>query len=121
MSKGNSEFGRGLVICLVKFSEHLERLFNSLERHPHSEQFQIYMHFNAASDHLYDIEVPKAWKKQYPELCQMVTTLKSKTIGCGHGGDTLTKDEAFDLHKLAREIAIEIDKILGLKPDMGDW
>ena len=117
-----SEFGRGLVICLVKFAEHYEGLFNDSVRYKFmSEPSAIQMHFNAASDHLYDIKLPPGWNKQYPKLHKMVKGLQGRALQCGHGPLQLTKTEAYDLHKLSREIALEIDSIIGLKPDMGDW
>ena len=70
-----SEFGKGLVICLVKFAEHFERLHTELETYKKlaeqnpanaelfTESHAVKMWANAATDHLYEIEVPKSWEK----------------------------------------------------------
>ncbi len=69
-----SEFGKGLVICLVKFAEHLARwpgqkeLYGQMaEKSP--ELFNVSgaveMFFNAASDHLYEMQVPTGWNSKW--------------------------------------------------------
>lgn len=132
MTEDKSEFGKGLVICLVKFAEHYDRLGSTLEswakyRETNPDLFSegdaVESHFNAASDHLYEIEVPKEWVKKYPQLCEMVKKLQNTTLKLGHGfpKEKATKEEAYELHQLSRDIALEIDKILGLTPDIGSW
>jgi len=70
-----SEFGKGLAICLVKFAEHYERWSRDRVREEEmavktgrtdlfNERHSVESFFNAASDHLYEIEVPATWKKK---------------------------------------------------------
>jgi len=87
-----SEFGKGLVICLVKFAEHFMKLEDCLrqyaemrEKHPDlfTEQEAVEMWANGASDHLYDIEVPEG--KDWDEIRIKVDDLKSLGLQMGHG------------------------------------
>lgn len=124
----SSEFGKGLVICLVKFAEHLERHrleldWENKENKALSNQVQLW--FNAASDHLCEIEVPKG--KEWNRIRIKVNKLKEFGIERGHGtylmDDKLILTEN-DIHmalKMTREIALMIDRKIGLKPQLGDW
>lgn len=84
--KGESEFGSGLVICLVKFAEHAEKWLQLREEYAHlrkklgngcsdifGESGAVSMFFNGASDHLYRIEVPERFRGT--ELERKVTKL----------------------------------------------
>jgi len=126
-----SEFGKGLVICLVKFAEHRHRWLSDKSlneemrlKHPElfSEDDAVEMHFNGASDHLYDIEVPTKWKNT--KIGKKVGELRSHGLKMGHSFDrTITRTEA-DIGKaydMCQEIAILIDKELGLEPQIGQW
>lgn len=155
-----SEFGSGLAICLVKFSEHAE---NKMAREIANVQYfntkfnanydklencdinfrRDIEHFdyiygekgwkhglsnlieswaNGATDHLYDIEVPKQLNPR-TKLVRLVKKLKSKGLECGHGftKKVWTYDDFNELIVLTRDIAIELDKKVGLKPDLGKW
>jgi hypothetical protein len=163
-----SEFGKGLVICLTKFSEHFENEFiSSLSLYklwmgqtqknrelmlsdkcppnldygfPHRDRLKhfadsidiwgsaektlsqrIEMWANGASDHLYDMEVPKGhgWKN----IGGMVEKLKDKGLAMGHGSHNTiwTIEDVRELQELTRKIALEIDKKIGLKPQLGEW
>ena len=104
MVQTKSEFGRGLVICLCKFSEHLERFYDWEERfniingrilgdayQDHcsdrskslNESMQVELFFNGASDHLYDIQVPKKWKGT--QIDKKVKELQRRGLEIGHG------------------------------------
>ena len=113
-----SEFGKGLVICLVKFAEHAERDIGSKEKGWFNA---VDRWFNAASDHLYDIEVPAG--KEWDAVREKVATLQERALKIGHGftGGKYKKNEIRKALDLAREIALMIDKVIGLKPDIGDW
>lgn len=115
-----SEFGKGLVICLVKFAEHKER-WHSDKRFNLPESEAVHMHFNGASDHLYEIEVPAKWEGT--EIGNKVNILRDRGLEIGHsfrGGDYTEKD-VFELYDLAEDIALLIDKELGLEPQIGQW
>jgi hypothetical protein len=127
-----SEFGKGLVICLVKWAEHIDRLQSMLEiykkmgeEHPDTYSnpvsSAIEMWANGASDHLYDIEVPEglAWD----DIRKDVEHLKDAGLEIGHGftGKIWKMDDVVKLFKLTREIAMKIDIKLGLSPELGDY
>jgi hypothetical protein len=119
-----SEFGKGLVICLVKFAEHSWRLHSDMELHKQigmSVSEAIEMHFNGASDHLYEIEVPEKWKGT--EIDKKVKELQDMGLKIGHGftHTKWTEKDAEKLYQLCREIALLIDKELGINALMGSW
>jgi len=167
--KNKSEFGKGLVICLVKFSEHINqhnKLFiydywikqdevtrkNMLSERPdsnHNYGFQymqslktfveiadkiyegdyekklsneIEMLMNGASDHLYEIEVPKG--KSWDKIRKLVNKLRDSGLEIGHGFNNdarYTIKDFYGLFELTKKISLEIDKKLGLKGDEGDY
>lgn len=130
MASKKSDFGRGLVICLVKFAEHYERyqrdkdIYASMRAGGNSifpESGAVESFFNGASDHLYEIKVPKAWANT--EIEAKVKELQSKGLEIGHGftGKAWTDSDFHDCYNLCREIALLIDKQIGLNPDMGSW
>ena len=134
-----SVFGRGLVINLVKFAEHFGKLYYSLEdekrwieKNPtlFSEEHAIQMWANGASDHLYEIKVPRG--KDWDEIRGLVIELQAKGLDMGHGSGlmgtkTFTKEDAekfillLEVMLLTRQIALKIDEKIGLKPNMGVW
>jgi len=125
-----SEFGKGLIICLVKFAEHSMKLYSDLEiyekmRRDHPDSFTepsaIHSWANGASDHLYEIEVPEG--KDWYRIRKKVEELQTKGLDMGHGftRNNYTKDDALELFKLTQEIALMVDRKLGLKPQLGDW
>jgi len=119
--KEPSEFGKGLVICLVKFSQHYEGLAHNLEhlQGTISEDHIATMNMDAASDHLYEIEVPKG--REWTTIRKKVEYLQDKSLEMGHGitDKNYTAKEAWELYHLAGNIALLIDKKLGLKPEEG--
>lgn len=132
-----SEFGKGLVVCLVKFAEHaavLRYMIGDYEqrakRHPEqAEHFRkedaIFLWANGASDHLYELEAPSGddWK----EVAFLVEELKQLGLNMGHGGITsgfkkdCTPANAERLFKLTKNISFLIDVKLGLLPDLGQY
>ena len=125
-----SEFGKGLIICLVKFAEHRARWQEQKKLYEEMSVGQpelftvshaIEMNFNGASDHLYEIEVPKAWKRK--EIGKKVKELQSFGLEIGHGftGKEWTEADVTRAYDLCQEIAILIDKELGLEPQIGQW
>jgi len=138
MVKKKSEFGKGLVICLVKFAEHMENseirpliqgIYTDYDTRmlkdvygDNKEKFlssKLERWANGASDHLYEIEVPKGWVA----ISKKVEELKSLGLEMGHGwtGKTWTEKHYHTLINLTREISLMIDKKIGLKPLEGEW
>ena len=142
--KKKSEFGKGLVLCLVYFAGHFEKLreiaqaiasyeknkilprdweclldlektFENLLSH------KITMWANGATDHLYEIEVPKG--REWSAIRKKVKTLQNIGLEMGHGftNKIYTMDDVLELTKLTKEIAFAIDKKIGLNPIRGAW
>jgi len=141
--ESESEFGKGLVICLVKFAEHfgrwpefketykqlreknkLEIALQKLQNQPgmFSESEVVKIFFNGASDHLYEIEVPKEWKNT--KIGKKVSELKNLCLDIGHDfyhNEKYSEADVFKAYDLCREIALLIDKKIGLDPELGKW
>ena len=126
-----SEFGSGLALCLVKFAEHFENeLAERLYQQQHDKQFSKHdfeLWANGASDHLYDLKVPKKWAKT--AFGRKVNSLRDKGLEIGHGftGKEWTFEDFAELLKLTREIAHLLDvglwAMLNEKTqlDLGQW
>jgi len=116
-----SEFGKGLVICLVKFAEHFEGDLFTESKLEMDESRQVEMWANGASDHLYEIEVPQG--KEWARIRKEVKQLQDKGLEIGHGftGKQWTAEDRMELERLTESIALMIDRKLGLKPDIGEW
>lgn len=119
-----SEFGSGLVICLTKFAEHVER--DDLRKLSDSKDVRavnsaILLWVNGASDHLYEIRVPGKWRRR--KIARMVRDFKVLGLEMGHGDRTNWRlDEWQGLCQMAREIALEIDKQIGITDgDEGEY
>ena len=82
---------------------------------------KIVLWVNGASDHLYEIEVPKQWKRK--KVGKLINKLKNKGLKMGHGftGKIYTFDDFVELIDLTNEIALLVDKELGLKPIKAKW
>jgi hypothetical protein len=153
-----SEFGAGIVVCLAKFSEHLQQHGAYSERtireyaaaspekiaawqeearsYPRGDAAQrlasffifevgnqsregaishaIAMWMNSASDHMYDLDdrAPAPLKE-----------LAALTLRIGHGftDETWTVETMDRIRDLWRESCLEVDRILGVDPDWGEW
>jgi hypothetical protein len=116
------DFGKGLVICLVKFAEHLLSYNRWVETNKAiGADDAAEMYFNGASDHLYEIEVPKAWKGT--EIAKKVKELQDLGLEVGHGftDKKYSSVEVKRAQKLTHEIALLIDASIGLMPQEGQW
>jgi len=117
MAQEQSEFGKGLVVCLVKFSQHaLELQDLPVDNQPH---YRYGMILNGASDHLYEIEVPQG--EEWSKVRKDIKALRNKALHLGHTKIEATRKQVIELFDKAIDIALEIDKLLGLKPDRGEW
>ena len=76
---------------------------------------------NGASDHMYEIKCPKKWKKH--KINTMIKELQDKALRMGHGftNDVYTYEDLTGLIELSNNIAMEIDKKIGIKPIKADW
>lgn len=146
-----SEFGKGFVTCLVKFARHFEndsakRIYLAdqyYNRHKDIPEIELtvfgiaerywtdrssivgelmVMWANGASDHLYEMEVPFIFKGTKVE--ELVNRLRDKGLEIGHSYNHKNNyglDDLEELMRLTSEIAMEIDKELGLEPDIGKY
>ena len=92
----------GLVISLEGF-----------QSNPVSSAIEMWA--NGASDHFYDLDRDKA-----PESLK---ELASITLSMGHGfqRNDWTFEEFENVHKLFRQACLDVDKMLGVEPDWGQW
>jgi len=113
--KNKSEFGKGLTYCLGLFLCHSERDYWK------SKPKDAELWFNAASDHLYELEIPDSLpirlKQRLKKLCR-------KSIHWGHGFDV--KDKPTEENKIwaiseAKDLLRLIDKHFGIKTQKGAW
>jgi len=116
-----SEFGEGFLICLIKFAEHAEDLTRYREvckKIERTSEHANAMWFYGASDHLYGLECPKRFKgTRIEELVKKLQRyLHEKRLAF-----TLSEDDVITIMDLVREIAILVDKELGVKADIGEW
>lgn len=118
--KQTSEFGKGLTYCLGLFLCHSERDYQS--RGKESELLnRPDLWFNAASDHLYDLQIPKDLPK---EIKKRLIELSNKVLHWGHGfdpKDVLTKENVQWAIQEAKDLLLLIDKHFGVETIKGDW
>jgi hypothetical protein len=138
-----SEFGKGLVVCLAKFSEHLwtddEKEITlwgkwieegKKEPHPPGRSMEIgievrgtpeaalsaaiEMWMNAASDHMYDLD------ESAPEPLR---ELQDLTLAIGHGisGEPWTMVHVDRIRRLWELSCLALDKRLGVASSWGEW
>ena len=77
---------------------------------------------SGATDHLYEIETPEG--KDWDEVRKMVEKLKDMGLKMGHGFKKEHIWETRDINKLielALRILLEVDKKIGLEPEIGKW
>lgn len=104
-----SEFGKGLTYCLGLFLAHAERSY-TLDKPS--------LWFNAASDHLYELNTTTGNK----EIDERLESLKSKSLLWGHGFDrknfATEKDVVWAIEE-AKSLLLEIDKTI-IKIEVGE-
>lgn len=134
MKKEQSEFGIGATYCLGLFLAHerdnfvwgIERLQDKKLQEIMPEKPRADLWFNVASDHLYQLEIPKQLSKRDARRLQLFC---DKCINWGHGfGINGWKYGEPDLNKVkwalreAKELLLIIDKkILKVKTEKGQW
>ena len=112
MEKQESEFGKGLAYCLGLFLAHAERY--------KSTAVDAETWFNGASDHLYEIVIPKSFSKK---LRNRITVFQNKCLTWGHGFKEpapTAEDKEWAIGE-CKNLLLEIDKQLGIKPIRGTW
>jgi len=117
-----SEFGRGFLICLLKFAEHAERYVQDKHKAEKSGLGLTdiaNLWFYGASDHLLELQCPESFKGTRIEEC--VKRLRDYVEKHRLAYNTLKGDDIVAMMDLCREIALLVDKKLGLDPDLGEY
>jgi len=113
----SSEFGKGLCYCLGLFLCHSERDFNSKSDICNRPD----LWFNGASDHLYELQIPKDLPRN---LKLRLSNLQTKVLHWGHGFDSKNKpteeDKLWAINE-AKKLLLLIDKHFKIKTEKGDW
>ena len=127
--KAKSQYGSGLVICLVKFAEHAEKWLQDKEMYQQlrkkdpdlfSESHAVQQFFYGAADHLNDIKVPEKWRGK--PIGDKVQELRGFVLPIRHNFTRqCSEEDVIKAYDLCREIALLVDKKLGLLPDIGKW
>ncbi len=122
MKKKTSEFGKGFIYNLILFAKHYDYAQDRLDKykelhkkHPKlfSEERALSMWINGASDHLFELEIPKRFQK-----IKEIKELQDLALSYGHGALMMTgmpKDVYTKIGNLLSIIALAIDKKLGVK------
>jgi len=121
--KKSSEFGQGLAYCIGLFLMHTERDGTMYEASEYLKQRRYPIWFNAASDHLYDMEIPES----YPRAVQTrLAYFRDRCLELGHGPyqwgnheiTVVQYDWAIDEAKKLLRI---IDRLNGVNVKKGSW
>ena len=115
-----SEFGKGLTYCLGLFLAHAERGGLSSNKDEWSSRLEIEMWFNAASDHLYELQVPMFLSLP---LRKKLKVFQKKCLEFGHGfnKDNPTDDDKSWAIQEAKDLLRQIDFELKVKVEKGDF
>ena len=76
---------------------------------------------SGASDHLYELEIPRKWKGT--KIGRLAKQLKGKGLRMGHGHEDVlwTINDVIELQELTKKIARLIDKELGVAVIKARW
>ena len=116
-----SEFGKGMTYCLGNFLAH-EWLHRPKGDDKNKELYPASSWFNAATDHLYEIEIPKA----LPEgLKERIKEFRTEMLNLGHGrgllNDDVTWQQVEEALKECRKIMMLIDEHMGVEVIQASW
>jgi hypothetical protein len=112
-------YGVPFMQDLKCFVETAEKIYEGDYKKCLSNRIEMIM--NAASDHLYYIEVPK--EPFWSEIGFMVDLLRTKALSMGHGftGQVWTMADLAEVEQMTRDVAIAIDKRLYLQAEEGEF
>jgi len=126
----DSKFGRGFVYNLILFAKHwhqgieyaekLENLHKGINKED-ARNRGIQIFFNSASDHLFEFEIPKQFRKK--KIGKLAKQFQDFCLELGHGSkmsETTERDfeKAFEM---LEELAQLIDKELGINDIEAEW
>lgn len=140
--EAETDHGRGFILCLIKFAQHAEHWLKIQEEyesmrnavkdndklltsHLFDKTGEVSRFFYGASDHLFNLEIPDKWAKtkigrKTRKLRDMCLDMRLGLSAMRHNRE-YTGDEIQVAYDLLEEIALLIDKELGLKPDIGQY
>ena len=115
-----SEFGKGFTYCIGLFLAHHDRIAKDLEAYKGigNEDSAYEMWFNAAADHLYDLQTPEAFSlktecEEWQKKC-INWRLCMKGDKCG-------KKEFEWAIRSAKDFLLAWDKQCGIETEQGRW
>ena len=119
-----SDFGKGFIYNLILWTKHINFDEKLSERWQEvnkiigkNDGYSCW--FNGASDHLFDLEIPKKWQRN--KIGKLAKQLQDLALEIGHGNRMMdTSEKVVKDHRkvieLTKELAFEIDKKLGVEP-----
>lgn len=116
-----SEFGKGLAYCLGLFLAHQDNFRDKRKAIRNATNNLMGMiWFNAASDHLYELQIPNNYPKH---LGERLSRFRDKVLNFGHGfpEEMATESDIEWALNEAKLLLIEIDKQIGVKTIKGDF
>ena len=113
-----SEYGKGFIYNLILFAKHFERRRNYRER---KDDDRWAMFFSGAGDHLLELEIPEQFKKT--SIGSLANSIQDRVLkyrlACRE--DYPTEEDFENIYKDLQELAIKIDKKLGIKTEVAEW
>lgn len=108
-----SEFGSGFTYCLGLFLAHADRNYERLE--PESE-FEVWMWFSAAGDHLFEFQADEA----PPAIRERCIALKEKGIEWRYNKSATIEDKKWAIQE-AKDLLREYDNLCGFVTSKGAY
>lgn len=121
-----SEFGSGFIYCLINFAKHFDKVMVEYDNIQRLGNAYLTKHvystwINGASDHLYELEIPK----NLPEpLKKMAIELQEIALKWGHGEylmQEMTREQYQSMRKCLNVLCIGIDRWLGIEDKEAQW
>lgn len=119
-NKKQSEFGKGCSYCLGLFLAH-EWKYSDFAKSSIRKDIAVECFFNAASDHLYELEIPS---KASPSLKKRLLLFQKKCLTWGHGfrkPSPTEKDFLWATQEAKDLLRIIDEQLLHVKTIKGDW
>jgi len=124
-----SEFGRGFIYNLILFSKHWGMHFDDLKTYKEmriknpdlfDEKKAFRMWFNGASDHLYELEIPK--KYEGTKIGRLAKWIQDKGLYWGHEFEKEPTRKDFNMmFEKIEKLARLIDNELGVETKEAEW
>ena len=119
MVKKKSEYGRGFIYNLILFAKHWYQGIDFMKRF--GKEIGIQAFFNAASDHFFEFEIPKQFRKK--KIGKLAKKLQDLSLDFGHSSKRIeaTEKDFEKAFEMLEELARLIDKELGVKDIEAEW